>query len=228
MITSWNPAATMLYGYSAEEAIGQPVSILIPNDHAGEEREILQRLLDGGHVDHYETERLRKDGSRVTVALTVSPIPSSDGSISGASVIARDISEQRRNADRAARPAAADHRTGEDRRPRGGGERRPAGGAAGAERRWGAVGLLDEGGETIRVAGYSGYSETSLANWETFSVEADASDVRGRADRKGGLGGGQGRDRQPLPGACGNRDQVRLPGDCPALGARAGSSAPSR
>ena len=73
-ITSWNPAAAMLYGYSAEEAIGQPVSILIPNDHAGEEREILQRLLDGGHVDHYETERLRKDGSRVPVALTVSPI----------------------------------------------------------------------------------------------------------------------------------------------------------
>src|SRR4249919_494689 len=73
-ITSWNPAATMLYGYSAEEAIGQPVSILIPNDHAGEERDILQRVLEGGHVNHYETERQRKDGSRVTVALTVSPI----------------------------------------------------------------------------------------------------------------------------------------------------------
>ena len=95
-ITSWNPAAAMLYGYSAEEAIGQPVSILIPNDHAGEERDILQRVLEGGHVDHYETERLRKDGSRVTVALTVSPISESDGSISGASVIARDISERRR------------------------------------------------------------------------------------------------------------------------------------
>src|SRR6188472_2993728 len=83
-ITSWNPAATRLYGYSAEQAIGQPVSILIPPDHSGEERDILQRVLEDGHVDHYETERLRKDGSRVPVALTVSPISGSDGSISGA------------------------------------------------------------------------------------------------------------------------------------------------
>lgn len=173
MITSWNPAATMLYGYSAEEAIGQPVTILIPADHAGEERDILQRVLEGGHVNHYETERLRKDGSRVTVALTVSPISESDGSISGASVIARDISERRRNANRAAllqqlttelaKTIAPEEVANVALR-----EALPALNADG-----GAVGLLDEGGATIRVAGYSGYSETSLANWETFSIDAD-------------------------------------------------------
>ena len=143
----------------------------IPNDHAGEEREILQRLLDGGHVDHYETERLRKDGSRVPVALTISD-PGQ-----------RRI-DPRRLGDRARHqratpqrqpgcpPAAADHRIGEDDCPRGGGERRPAGGAPALNAHAGAVGLLDEGDETIRVAGYSGYSENSLASWETFSVKA--------------------------------------------------------
>jgi PAS domain S-box-containing protein len=172
VITSWNPAATMLYGYSAEEAIGQPVSILIPDDHAGEERDILQRVLDGDHVNHYETERLRKDGSRVPVALTVSPIPASDGSISGASVIARDISERRRDANRATRLQQLTTELAKTIAPEevvnvALREALPA-----LNAHAGAVGLLDEGGETIRVAGYSGYSDTSLASWETFSVKA--------------------------------------------------------
>jgi PAS domain S-box-containing protein len=173
VITSWNPAATRLYGYSAEEAIGQQVSILIPKDHAGEERDILQRVLEGGHVDHYETERLRKDGSRVTVALTVSPISESDGSISGASVIARDISERRRNAERAARLQHLTTELAKTVAPEQvvNAALREAMSALNAD--GGAVGLLDENGATIRVAGYSGYSDTSLANWETFSIEAD-------------------------------------------------------
>src|SRR4051812_10253818 len=172
VITRWNPAATALYGYSAEEAIGQPVSMLIPSDHAGEERDILRRVLDGGHIDHYETERVRKDGSRVPVALTVSPIVDRDGSVSGASVVSRDISERRRDADRAAR---VQHLTTELAKTIAPEDvvnvaLREALPALNAQA--GAVGLLDEGGDTIRVAGYSGYSDASLASWETFPVKA--------------------------------------------------------
>ena len=103
VIRSWNPAAAALYGYPAEEAIGQPISILIPEHRAGEERDILRRVLDGQRVGQYDTERLRKDGTLVAVSLSVSPISEPDGSISGASVIARDVSGRRRAADRAAR-----------------------------------------------------------------------------------------------------------------------------
>ena len=172
MITSWNPAATRLYGYSAEEAVGQPISILIPSDHAGEERDILRMVLEGGRVEHYETERVRKDGSRVPVALTVSAITESDGSISGASVIARNISDQRRDADRAARQQQLTTELAKTVAPEEvvNAAVREAISALNAD--GGAVGLLEEDGETIRVAGYSGYSEASLANWETFSVKA--------------------------------------------------------
>jgi PAS domain S-box-containing protein len=172
VITSWNPAATRLYGYSAEEAVGQPISILIPSDHAGEERDILRQVLAGGRVEHYETERVRKDGSRVAVSLTVSAITESDGSISGASVIARNISDQRRNADRAARLQQLTTELAKTVAPEEvvNAALREALSALNADA--GAVGLLDEDDETIRVARHSGYAETSLANWETFSVKA--------------------------------------------------------
>jgi len=172
VITSWNPAATRLYGYSAEEAVGQPISILVPSDHAGEERDILRMVLEGGRVEHYETERVRKDGSRVPVALTVSAITESDGSISGASVIARNISDQRRDADRAARQQQLTTELAKTVAPEEvvNAAVREAISALNAD--GGAVGLLEEDGETIRVAGYSGYSEANLANWETFSVKA--------------------------------------------------------
>jgi two-component system, OmpR family, sensor histidine kinase VicK len=96
VLDSWNPAATRLYGYTAEEAIGQPVSMLVPGYRRGEEIEILGRILEGASVDHYETQRVRKDGSLVDVSLTVSPVHARDGSILGASVIGRNITERRR------------------------------------------------------------------------------------------------------------------------------------
>src|SRR4051794_26532227 len=68
IITSWNPAAERLYGYPAEEAIGRPISILIPPSRRGEERLILRRVLDGEHIEHYETERVRKDGRLIVVS----------------------------------------------------------------------------------------------------------------------------------------------------------------
>jgi PAS domain S-box-containing protein len=96
VITSWNPAAERLYGYSAKEAIGQPISILIPKDRSGEEIDILQQILAGNRVDHYETNRVRKDGSQVQVSVSVSPVHNAEGVVVEAAVIARDISQQKR------------------------------------------------------------------------------------------------------------------------------------
>ena len=95
VITSWNNGASRIFGYSAEETIGQPVTILIPPDHLDEEPAILERLRRGDRIEHYETVRQRKDGERITISLTVSPIKNRHGVIVGASKIARDISRQK-------------------------------------------------------------------------------------------------------------------------------------
>jgi PAS domain S-box-containing protein len=94
-IATWNRRATRLYGYLAEEIIGQPVTILIPSDRLGEEQVILERIQRGESVEHYETIRRRKDGSLVPISLTVSPVRSGYGKVIGASKIARDISERK-------------------------------------------------------------------------------------------------------------------------------------
>jgi diguanylate cyclase (GGDEF)-like protein/PAS domain S-box-containing protein len=95
-ITSWNGGADRLYGYSANEAIGQPVSLLIPADREAEEADILQRVIAGGEVERYETVHVRRDGSRIEVSLTMSPIRDPNGDVVAASTIARDITERKR------------------------------------------------------------------------------------------------------------------------------------
>lgn len=94
-ITSWNPAAEQLYGYTAEEAIGAPISMLIPEDRRGEEIDFLERILRGESIDHYETERRRKDGSAVQVSVSISPVHNAAGEIVEAAVVARDVTAQR-------------------------------------------------------------------------------------------------------------------------------------
>jgi PAS domain S-box-containing protein len=96
IITSWNTGAERIFGYTPEEAIGKSITILIPKGHEDEEPAILSRLKAGERIEHYETIRVRKDGSKVDISLTVSPIIGPDGQIIGASKIARDISESRR------------------------------------------------------------------------------------------------------------------------------------
>ena len=96
-ITSWNQGAERIFGYTAAEAVGRPVSILIPTDRGDEEPQILTRIRKGERIDHYQTVRRRKDGSYVDVSLTVSPIKDGSGAIIGASKIARDISDQVRD-----------------------------------------------------------------------------------------------------------------------------------
>ncbi|HWI95434.1 MAG TPA: SpoIIE family protein phosphatase [Solirubrobacterales bacterium] len=96
VITSWNPGAVRLYGYSEEEAIGSSISLLIPADRKNEEWEILDRACRGEAIETYETERIRKDGARIDVSLTISPIEHPQRGIVGASVIARDITAESR------------------------------------------------------------------------------------------------------------------------------------
>lgn len=93
-IQSWNGGATRLFGYTAEEAIGQPITILIPPDRLDEEPKILAQIRQGKLVDHFETVRRHKDGSPLHISLTISPIRNRNGVIVGASKIARDISER--------------------------------------------------------------------------------------------------------------------------------------
>jgi PAS domain S-box-containing protein len=95
IITSWNKGAERIFGYTADEVIGQPVTILIPEGQEDEEPAILARLRAGERIEHYETIRVRKDGTRIDISLTVSPIKGPNGDIIGASKIARDITEQR-------------------------------------------------------------------------------------------------------------------------------------
>jgi PAS domain S-box-containing protein len=96
IITSWNNGAQAIFGYTAEEAVGQPMTILMPPDRQDEEPNILARIRRGERIDHYETVRQRKDGSLVDISLTVSPVRDANGRVIGASKIARDISEMRK------------------------------------------------------------------------------------------------------------------------------------
>jgi PAS domain S-box-containing protein len=95
-ITSWNKSAERVFGYTAEEAIGRSVTMLIPADRLSEEPEILARLRRGERVDHFETVRRRKDGTLLDISLTISPVRDTEGVIVGASKIARDISQSKR------------------------------------------------------------------------------------------------------------------------------------
>lgn len=95
IIETWNAGAERIFGYSADEAIGKPVTILMPPDRVNEEPGILARLRQGERVDHYETVRQRKDGSLIDISLTISPIVDGDGNVVAASKIARDISSRK-------------------------------------------------------------------------------------------------------------------------------------
>jgi len=96
VITSWNRGAERLYGYTAAEAVGRPVTLVIPPERIDDEDRMLARVRTGDRVEQFETERLRKDGSRFDVSVTLSPIKDASGRIAGASKIARDITDRRR------------------------------------------------------------------------------------------------------------------------------------
>ena len=95
VITSWNKGAERMFGYTAAEAIGQRITLIIPPDRRSEEDSILDRIRHGKRVDHFETVRMRKDGSLIELSLTISPVRDSHGRIVGASKVGRDITERR-------------------------------------------------------------------------------------------------------------------------------------
>ena len=94
-ISNWNPGAERLFGYTAAEAIGQPLLMLIPPEHASQESQLLARIAQGKSVRHFETIRLRKDGTRIHVSVTLTPVKDSAGKVIGASKVIRDITERK-------------------------------------------------------------------------------------------------------------------------------------
>lgn len=100
VITSWNKGAERLFGYAAEEVIGRNIALVVPHDRQHEESTILERLRRGERVDHFETARVRKDGTMFDVSLTISPVKDAAGNVTGASKVARDIT-QRKQAEKA-------------------------------------------------------------------------------------------------------------------------------
>jgi PAS domain S-box-containing protein len=96
VISAWNPAAQRMFGYTEKEAIGQPITIIIPSDLHNEENDILRRLLAGERIEHYETRRVSKTGTNIDLSITFSPIRDARGTIIAVSSIARDITERKR------------------------------------------------------------------------------------------------------------------------------------
>lgn len=96
VIQSWNAAAERLFGFTADEALGKHISIVIPTERVAEEDKIIAKLRAGQRIEHFETERVRKDGERIFVSLTISPVKDESGNVVGASKIVRDITQQRR------------------------------------------------------------------------------------------------------------------------------------
>ena len=230
IITSWNPAAERIYGYTEAEAIGQPISILIPRHRAGEERRILDRVLAGERLEHYETERVTKDGrhdraSRSPSRRSTTPT----ASVVGASVIARDITDRHRSLQLDLAPAGADHRALAGDHPRahdrGRCSSRPSP-ALGADA--GAVGLLDRGSQEVGArSGTIGYSESGARGWERFPLAAETpmSIAIQRDESVWTMSPGELASRYPAVGAT---ERFSAAGDDPAGGRRESRSAPSR
>lgn len=169
-ITSWNPAAERIYGYSAEEAIGRSIAMLIPGHRRGEERQILDRVLAGKRVDHYETERVTKDGRMLVVSLTVSPIRDEEGRIAGASVIARDITRSHRLRELTARLQDVTSALSRELRSENVVEVILDQLVAGLGADAGAIGVV-EGGE-VALVGTAGHS-SAVSEWKRFPLDAD-------------------------------------------------------
>jgi PAS domain S-box-containing protein len=96
IVQTWNPAAERMFGYAADEMIGRSIRCIIPPDRMAEEDEVLSRIRRGENTDHYETVRMRKDGTLVEISLSVAPVRAPGGEVTGASKIARDITDQKR------------------------------------------------------------------------------------------------------------------------------------
>jgi PAS domain S-box-containing protein len=172
-ITSWNAAAERLYGYTREEAIGQPISILIPPESEAEAQEIFERVLAGERVAHYEAERVRKDGRRITVSVTLSPIEAPDGEIIGGSIIARDITERRRAEERNERLQRVTDSLSQALPPERAVDILLTEAVPALEADAGTVAFVDAERGVLRLGASSGYTPEAMGEWEEFPLDAD-------------------------------------------------------
>jgi PAS domain S-box-containing protein len=158
LITSWNPGAERVFGYTADEAIGRPITLIVPPERRDEQTAVLGRIRRGEAVAHFETERLAKDGRRIPVSLTMSPVRDARDRIVGASKILRDVSERRRLEAERTRQLGELHFLGEVSRVLASSLDYEATLANVAELAvsevadWAAVHLVDEAGSVVRVA----------------------------------------------------------------------------
>lgn len=171
IITSWNKGAERMYGYMAQELVGQPITMLLPADHQDELPYILERLRRGERIEHFETRRRCKDGRILDVSLTISPIYDAAGHIMGASKIARDITERKQDEERTTRMQAIAGALSEaltveqvaDVILRQGSS---AVGAAAV-----SIVLLADNDTILEVAYATGYPEAVVEHWPRFSVD---------------------------------------------------------
>jgi PAS domain S-box-containing protein len=173
IITSWNPGAERMYGYRAQEAIGQPISMLIPENHAGEERRILERVLAGERVTHYESERLDSTGRILRVSLAVSPLADETGEIVGASIIARDVTDRHRAGDLADRLHRLTAAFASEITRQGAIDALLEQAVAGLEADAGAIGLLTEDRSEIELVGSVGYTGGGIRAYRRFPLDAE-------------------------------------------------------
>jgi PAS domain S-box-containing protein len=171
IITSWNAAAERLYGYAAVEAIGRPISILVPARRRGEERQILRRVFAGEQLSHYETERVRKDGREVVVSLSVSPVCDEEGRVVEAAVIARDVSAMRRAERHRERLQAVSAALAEAVAPDDVVDAVLGEGVAAVEADAAVVALIAPGAARLRLLGMRGYPPALAARMEEITVD---------------------------------------------------------
>jgi len=174
IITSWNGAAERLYGYAAVEAIGRPISILVPARRRGEERQILRRVFAGEKLSHYETERVRKDGREVVVSLSVSPVCDEEGRIVEAAVIARDVTATRRTELHRERLRALSAALSEAVAPEDIVDAVLSEGVAAVEADAAVVALIEPDRARLRLLGMRGYPPELAAHLEEITVDAPA------------------------------------------------------
>jgi PAS domain S-box-containing protein len=172
IVTSWNAAAERLYGYTAGEAVGRPISILIPARRRGEERQILRRIMVGERIDHYETERVCKDGSEIMISLSVSPVRDEDGTIVEAAVIARDMTATRRTERHRERLQAVSAALSEAVGPEDVVNAVLNDGFTAVEADAAVVALREPGEERLHLLGLRGYSEEVAARMEEITLDA--------------------------------------------------------
>lgn len=172
LITSWNEGAERLYGYAAAEVVGRPIAIVIPPGRRGEELQLLRRVVGGERVEHYETERVGKDGRELIVSLSLSPVRDADGVVVEAAVIARDITATRRTERQRERLQAVSGALAEAVGPGEVVDAVLTKGFAAVDADAAVIALVEPGSARLRLAGIRGYPPELERRMHEITVDA--------------------------------------------------------